>query len=167
MAGVKAQVGQVFAVPLDADKFAVGQVAAKRSAGELYLLAYDDVHVGLPTDPTCVRGKQPFIATLSLDAKIWHGHWPVIGNLTDNLIGISHPAFKVRVDGVEHIELRDGSLVRRVRADEANLLRFRTVVAPIRIEKAIKAHHGLGEWEPHFAELLYEYATTSSKLAQQ
>jgi hypothetical protein len=38
------------------------------------------------------------------------------------------------------------------------------VVAPIRVENALKALHGLGEWHPRFDDLRADYAFRSAKL---
>jgi hypothetical protein len=163
MAGVKVKTGQVFAIPLGTDRYGLGQIVAARD-GELYLTVYGDIFVGLPRDPHTIIGKRPVFSALSLDAKLWHGHWPVIGVVTENLSGIAEPIFKVGYAGALFLESRAGSMLRQTLPGEAEQLRFRTVVAPVWIEDALKAHHGLEDWNPKYDELLYDYAVNSTKL---
>lgn len=103
-------------------------------------------------------------AALTLDAKFHHGDWPIVGNRKDNLSDLPQPWFKVGVDGETHIEARDRSVTRRATSAEEASLRHRTVVAPVRIENALKAQHGLADWNPRFDELRADYAFQSANL---
>ena len=103
-------------------------------------------------------------AALTLDAKIHHGDWPIIGNRKENIGTIPQPWFKVWVEGQTYVEARDRSVIRPATTEEATALRLRTVVAPVRLEKALKAFHGIGEWQPRFDELRAEYAAESANL---
>jgi len=48
---------------------------------------------------------------------------------------------------------------------ETEALRLRTVVAPVRLENALKAHNGVGGWDPKYDELRYSYVLESSRFA--
>lgn len=48
--------------------------------------------------------------------------------------------------------------------DEATEIHHRTVVAPVRIENALKAQHGLGVWDPRLYGIRAGHAINSAKL---
>ena len=142
--GKKAVVGDVFLIPLDDRRYGIGQLAGDWK-GELYVVIYDKV-VSADASPTDVDNEPIKFAALTLDAKLYHGDWRIIGNHNDNVATISQPWFKVCVAGQTYVESRDRSVTRPATAEEAAILKLRTVVAPIRLEKALKASHGIGEW---------------------
>lgn len=159
----KAKVGDVFLIPIDDSKFGIGQIAGDWK-GELYIVIYDVVRRLGEVDPTSVSSERPLFAALSLDAKIHNGDWRIIGNVTENLDRVPQPVFKVNQDGQVFVESRDRSITRPASHSEAEALRLRTVVAPIRLENALKAAQGIGEWNPKFDELRADYAFESSRL---
>lgn len=158
----KAQVGDVFLIPIDASRHGVGQIAGDWK-GELYILVFDVAHVGSDINPSSINDMEPLFAALSLDAKIYNGDWKIVGRTTENLDRIVHPVFKVNQDKDVFLESRDRSITRPISDEDAEALRFRTVVAPVRLEKALKAYNGIGEWNSRYDDLRYEYALRSSE----
>lgn len=158
----KPMVGDVFLVPLDGERYGIGQIAGDWK-GELYVIIYDKL-AARDASPSDVDGAGLLFAALTLDAKFHHGDWPVIGNRRDNVGQLPQPWFKVSVAGRAHIEARDRSATRRATPTEEANLRRRTVVAPVRLENALRALHGLAEWNPRFEELRADYAIQSANL---
>lgn len=113
-------------------------------------------------DPSSVIAEKPLFAALTLDAKIHHGDWRIIGNVTDNLNSIPQPVFKMNQETRVHLEFRDRAISRPASSSEAASLRLRTVVAPVRLENALKACNGVGQWNPQHGELRFDYALASS-----
>jgi hypothetical protein len=95
---------------------------------------------------------------------LWHRHWPIIGNVQDNLRGFPQPNYKVRQNGVVFLESRDRTLSRPATAEEAEILRYRTVTSPAAIEVVVRAHFGIGEWNSRFEGHLADYAYRSAAL---
>ena len=158
----KAHVGDVFLVPIEGLRSGIGQIAGDWK-GELYIVIYDAVFEDGNVDPQEVIGANPLFAALSLDAKIYRGDWRIIGNVTENLASIPHPVFKVNQDGTVFLESRDRSLTRPASSVEVAAMKLRTVVAPVRLEKALQAHNGVGDWDSRYDDLRYEYALESSR----
>ncbi len=159
----KAHIGDIFQIPIDESRFGVGQIAGAWK-GELYVIIYDGLFSEKYFDSESVIGAKPLFAALSMDAKIYHGDWPIIGNVTKNLEHIPQPVFKIDQGGQVFLESRDRSVSRLASSSEAGRLRLRTVVAPVRLENALKAHSGLGEWNPRYDELRADYALDSSRV---
>ncbi len=159
--GHRAHVGDVFLIPVDESRFGVGQIAGNWK-GELYIVIYAEIMSGEYPNPESVNTAKPLFAALSLDAKIYHGDWPIIGNVKSNLKHIPQPVFKVGQDGKMFVESRDRSISRLASDSETERLRLRTVVAPVRLETAFKAYSGVGEWNPIYDALKADYAFVSS-----
>ena len=158
----KAHVGDVFLVPIDGSRRGIGQIAGDWK-GELYVVIFDAVHGDENVDPNSVLTAKPLFAALSLDAKIHNGDWKIIGNVTQNLDSMPQPVFKVNQDGAVFLESRDRLATRQASSKEAEALRLRTVVAPVRLENALKAHNGVGDWNIRYDDLRYDYALASSQ----
>lgn len=158
----KVNIGDVFLTPVDDQRYGLGQVAGDWK-GEVYVVIYDKVVEASATADE-VMGASLLLAALTLNAKFTLGHWPVIGNLKDNLALIPQPWFKVGQGGKDYIDSRDRTQTRPATPAEAGGLRYRKVVAPIRIERAVMAHHGVGEWQGHYDELRADYAVESERL---
>ena len=159
----KPKLGDVFLIPLDEARRGIGQVAGDWR-GELYVVVFDRV-VSADADASEADGASLLFAALTLDAKFFHGDWPIIGARIENLANIPQPVFKVDQGGQVYVESRDRTFSRKATQGEADELRFRTVVAPVRIETALKAANGLGPWQDRFDDLRADYALSSSRLA--
>jgi Immunity protein 26 len=161
------RVGDVFTVPLDDSRVGLGQVVARYvHRGHFYLALFEPgFPVGeLPSASEVTALPIAFLA-LSMDAKVHAGHWVVVGNapLPERL---PLPAFKEAVGSPQRVDVVDYSGKRRrpARGSEAEWLPNRTIVAPVRLEKALKARHGLEPWSDAYAALEPSEAATSARL---
>lgn len=161
--GIQVNVGDVFLVPLDDENGALGQLVSDYK-GELYVAIFGQKIATQDLDPRRVIGQEPIFLALTLDAKLFHGDWPIVGNVQENLADFPQPAFKVRQSGVAYIESRDRSVSRPAAPAEAEILRYRSVSSPAVIEKAVQAHFGIGDWTPHYDEFPADYAYQSARL---
>jgi hypothetical protein len=147
-------VGDVFVIPLVEDSVAVGQVLAERVRGmELLVGVFAGAHQS--DQAMHVASSAPFaLLGSTLDALFMHDRWQVVGR-TKPRRDVRLPTFKVAVAPGQFIEEAwDGTRLRDLPPGEANNWAFRKVVAPIRIEKAIKAMLGLAEWNEAYDALL-------------
>lgn len=161
--GIQAKVGDVFLVPLDNQNWALGQIISVWNE-ELYVAIFDQKFERRLEDPNIVLTQQPAFLALTLDAKLFHGDWPILGNMQENLVQFPQPAFKVRQSGVVYIESRDRTVSRPASSTEAEMLRYRSVSYPAVIEEAVQGYFGVGEWNPHFDKFRFDYASQSSRL---
>jgi hypothetical protein len=159
---MRVAVGDVFRIPIDDSRFALGQIAGNWK-GELYVVVFEGVVAG-DASPADVEGRNLLFAALTLDAKLHHGHWPIIGRFKSNLDDVPQPMFKVRQEGQPYIESRDRSFTRPASSAEANVLRYRTVSSPAVIDNAVKANHGQGEWLLRYEDLRADYAFESARV---
>lgn len=160
---IQVKVGDVFLVPLDGESWALGQLVSDYK-GELYVAIFGQKVETQQVDPHSVVAQEPVFLALTLDAKLFHGDWPILGNVQENLSGFPQPAFKVRQSGVVYIEARDRTVSRPASSSEAEILRYRSVSSPAVIEEAVQGHFGVCEWIPHFDKFLADYAYQSARL---
>lgn len=160
---IQVKVGDVFLVPLDGKSWALGQLVSAWN-DELYVAIFGQKVEAQGVDPHDVAAQEPVFLALTLDAKLFHGDWPILGNVQENLTSFPQPAFKVRQSGVAYIESRDRTVSRPAAPAEAEILRYRSVSSPAVIEKAVQAHFGIGDWSPHYDEFPADYAYQTARL---
>lgn len=98
MIGISLNKGDLFAVPLEANSFGAGVVAGKWME-ELYLVIFKERFGDLEAVRTAnVRELSPLLASSSLDAKLWHGHWPVVRHGVGTR-WIMQPIYKIEEPG--------------------------------------------------------------------
>lgn len=161
---VKVAVGDVFLIPLDDESAAGGYVIGIRDKEELYVAIFDQRLSRQENDPSIATGGAPVILTLTLDAKIWHRHWPVLGNLPSRSELHPKPNYKVKFKDQMCLDSYDGTIVRPASAEELEILQFRRVNSPAAVENATKACFGIGDWMEHYDKMLTKHAVASSKL---
>ncbi|WP_279304113.1 Imm26 family immunity protein [Microbacterium testaceum] len=155
--------GEVFLVPLGDGRSVAGQVLAKFRRVNYFLATFDVVLEGDAVFPSLqqLTTAPVSLLCLSLDAKLRNGDWPVIGRSPVSVID-SLPAFKVAVNEPWNFQIEDysGTRTRPASPEDERLYPFRTVVAPIRLERAAQALEGLREWDREWDELLPDPETS-------
>jgi hypothetical protein len=160
---VKPKVGDVFCVPISEEECGFGQILAKYK-GAVFLMvvfsqkARSDAHPAIEE----IISSPPLFVSNSFDAKIWHGDWPIIGNVPPDLARLPLPKYKVQIGQEMHVESYDATRARPATQSELGRLTFRTCVSPILLELALKAHWGFGEWEESFDCMKAEAALQSA-----
>jgi hypothetical protein len=163
---VQLRVGDLFLVPIDEARVALGQAAALYGQHAYFFAVFELVmHTENVAVDLALASPVSFMA-LSFDAKVAAGDWPIIGNrAVDPAWPL--PAYKEIVSVLGRVEIVDHSGTRRrpARGTEAEWVPNRTIVAPIRIERAVRARQGLGPWREEYERLRPSLATTARLFA--
>lgn len=149
------RVGDVFTMPLDDARVGYGQIVAKYGKDAYFFAIFEDVHPrGSEPDIAEVLGGRILFLALSLDAKLAADHWQVVEQRPVRE-DVPLPAYKEVAGTPDQVDVVDytGQRRRRSNPGESRLLRYRKVVAPVRLEKALRARHGLEPWRDEYAEL--------------
>jgi len=161
------KVGDVFTVPVGDGRAAIGQIVGVYGKRAYYFAIYAAV---FPLEESesrverALQGRLLFMA-LSMDAKIYVGDWIVLGSApVDEAIPL--PAYKEAVGWPIRYDVVDYSGKRRRKATkaEAASLPNRTVVAPVRLEIALRADLGLEPWVEELDELRADRVITSAAM---
>jgi co-chaperonin GroES (HSP10) len=158
---IRFKIGDVFSVPIDNDRLGYGQVVDVFEKVLIYCVFYSHL---LTREPK-LTPSDILLAGITARAKIENGDWQVVGNEIRNLNDIKRPSFKVMIDERMHIVSFSGQTKRKIEEEEADILTFRNVVAPIRYEKALCAHFGVGDWLQPYDKLLYENVVRSNEIS--
>jgi hypothetical protein len=163
---LRLKTGYAFTVPIDESRVGVGQVVATYGKDAYYFAIFDAVAPDAASVDLerALLGRVIFLA-LSMDAKLAAGHWHIVGNRPVRE-GMPLPAFKESVGGPERIDVVDysGEQRRPAQGAEAELLPNRKVVAPVRLEKALRAKHGLEPWIEAYTDLAPNESMTTARL---
>lgn len=146
----------MFVIPTGDGRVGVGQVVGCYGKDAYFFVVYDDVLAenDVVSKLSDVLAAPVKLLALSLDAKLHAGHWQTVGQAP--IRGdIPLPAYKEAVTSGDHVDVVDyaGRRRRRARKDEAECLPFRKVVAPVRLERALRASLGLEPWIAAFDDL--------------
>ena len=106
MAKPRAKIGDVFSIPIDDQRVGYGQVVLKNhSSFPIYIVvfwtAYDRNHeislAEIVADEIALVGG-------SMDSRIYHGMWKIIGNIGPDQSRIPRPNFKVYIGHSDFVE---------------------------------------------------------------
>jgi len=150
------QVGDVFTIACDERHVGVGQVVAKYGNDAYFFAVFEKVLNAKEVQECLYEALESDIRflALSLDAKIYVGDWPIIGS-ADVRADLPLPAYQEAVESGDHVDVVDYSGTRRRRASrhEVKQLDTRKIVAPVRLERALRADLGLEPWVAAFDAL--------------
>lgn len=158
------RVGDVFSLPVHGDLWGYGQVVATYGQHNYYFAVFEKIHRSkINFNPTLPVDDSIAFLALSLDVLLEIGRWRTLAtaSLPEHL---PLPAYRKSYAGeVPRVEVVDfsGKLRRPSTSVEASLLPSRVVVAPIRLEKAFKALHGLVPWDSDYDRLRPTNLTTA------
>jgi hypothetical protein len=155
---LRLNVGDVFCIPVDEERVGYGQIVAQwsESGGHFYFAIFDSLYpVDEVPDLESIASSSLVLLALSMDALLFHEHWRVVGHREVDEASIPWPAYKEGVSPPGTFDVVDHTGTRRRRAaeDEIECLPFRKVVAPIRVEKALRALHGKEVWDEAYDAL--------------
>lgn len=161
--GVRSRIGDVFLVPLH-DDYSVGQVIDKYKAS-IYVIMFNRRTSLEAARSLDVASLEPIFASLTFDAFLFHEMWPVVFSDKEAAKARLRPLFKVRIDGRHYVESFEGEQLRPATRRDEEILRYRNITAPIGLDHAVKAFHGLEPWQLRYEDFRYEYVERSALLA--
>ena len=152
---IKIREGDVFTIPIDIERVGFGQILRIPNKNNFIIVVYEfysntsDGHVLAD-----IIKKPILLMGYTMDAKLYHRHWLIIGNYLCNISDVPMPLFKIGVPPGD-IYLLDfaGRVIRPCTVEEFDALNYRKVIAPIRYERALQAFYGIGEWKEEYNEM--------------
>lgn len=149
--------GDIFTIPIDEETIGHGQIVFTRSQNFLIIVFEGRWGENISPNLDDIVNSKILFMGYTMDAKLYHKHWVVIGNLEKNLEHIQLPLYKLGTPPDEIFLLdHTGAKLRPCSESEFSKLKYLKVVAPIRYEKALKANYGVADWRDDFDELRVE-----------
>ncbi len=157
------EVGSVLRLPIDESRSGVAQVVGKHNTSTFYFGLFKEL---VPPDASdedfsrVVADSDLLLLAPSFDGKVHSGAWSIVGHrgVRDD---IALPAYKIGTPGHYRVVDFAGRRAREVTDDEAGNLEYMTVVAPVRLERALAANAGVGDWLAAYDGLFPPKGTTA------
>ncbi|MGE8513543.1 MAG: Imm26 family immunity protein [Chryseobacterium culicis] len=171
----KLNVGDVFTIPLENDEFGIGQIVYMPNHKHNFIMIVFDKKYNLKeeVDLNGLQDLKILFLGYTVDAKLYHKDWEIIGNNLSNLSSVKFPCYKLGLpnddypDGARLVNYK-GNVIANINKSQFDKLSFQSEVGPIRFEKALKAHFGLQEWiTEDYDKILYEKTLESVKIAEE
>ncbi len=142
--------GDIFTIDISEKLHGYGQIISKPHEGNFMMIVFNLKTESELEIETIVNSEILFMG-LSLDAKLYHNHWKIIGNSKANIDKIELPVFKLGLDLIDY----NLKIIENKFGFDINNLSNHTTFSPIRFENALKAYFGFGEWNEDYERLLY------------
>lgn len=162
---MRLKVGDLFTIPLNGEEVGFGQIVARPNKATLIIVVYDlRSKVSESYNLEKVGSSNVLLLGYTLDAKLYHKHWEIIGN--NPVKDVEMPIYKVGIPpGDIFITNYKGEVIRSCTVEEFDQLIYLTVIAPVRYENAVKAYFGLQEWiDEDYNKILYKSVLASVKV---
>lgn len=165
---MKLKVGDIFTIPISDEKTGFGQIIIIPSKSNFIIVVFEKVYTGRdwPNVKEIIEDKILFLG-YTMDAKLYHNHWQIIGNETSNLDRIKLPYYKLGTPPDCKLVDYKGKVIGKIGKDKFQKLEYKTVLAPIEYELALKAYYKLGEWEEEFSQFIYDKTLESIKIVEE
>jgi len=161
---MKLKVGDIFTIPVNDEKTGFGQIIKIPNKSNFVIVVFNEIYAGRnwPGLTEIVNDKILFFG-YTMDAKLYHKHWKIIGNDSINVSKIKMPFYKLGTPPDCKLTDYKGNILRRITKDIFDRLNYQEVIAPVRYENALKATHNFAEWREDYNELLYDNVLESIK----
>jgi len=152
--GPRPKVGDVFTIPIDTNRVAVGQVVDKVHKA-WWVAVYDRAFNAADLiDIEAALGYRVRLLALTFDARIRHGYWPRIGRHQVDTAALKWPTFQTMTPDGDVVTDHHGDGVRSAGLIDRVRLPRMTFVSPMTLEEGVQALFGARRWETHFNDLL-------------
>ena len=142
--------GDVFRIPVADGRFGHGWFVRRNPALNLYIAVFGSLYDedSVPDVARIVEDEVAFLGH-TVDAQIWWGRWPIVGNVKPDPTRIPLPAFKYsRPDGTVIAVDYAWEHERVAKPEEVPALRTGTNYDPSTFVEALSALHGLTSLVP-------------------
>ena len=147
----RVRLGDVVAIPVSGEKTACAQVLVKRKI--LYVSVFSRLYPD-PINVADVLSDTPALAGWTMDAKIYHGDWKILGNASPKYAALAKRKYLVEYEGNIWVQDLEGKLEHVASRAEADTLFPKSSYSPVRLERAIRAFHGMEPWCSDFDDLV-------------
>jgi len=169
----KLNVGDVFAIPLNENEVGFGQCVTphKKTSGGFVIAVYSFREDKNQTvDISKIVNTEPIFLGFTFDALLCDlPKWKIIGNYSDNINSLKLPYNRLGTPPDEIYLLNvNNERIAEISEEIFNELTYKTEIAPIRYENALKAYFGLQEWkEEDYDKILYKHTLKSNEIANK
>lgn len=148
------RVGDLFTIPINAERVAVGQLVDKVMTAWYVVVFEATQQSGAPINTDEVLRSRIRLQAITSHSRIHHGYWKVVGHVGVDATRIKWPEFKTMTpDTYMVIDIR-GEAIREASWLDRLRLKNWTSFSPMIIEDAAKSLFGAGEWDSRWDDIL-------------
>lgn len=149
----RARRGDVVSIPVDDAHYVAAQIVDFYRRQACFVAVFEPLYAQADEIDlsAATRERLVFIA-LTFDGRIVSGDWRVLGNVLP-AEDLPFPAYQVDDGGIMSIEDHTGKISRRLESGDPELPQ-RTFVAPMVLERAVRAKHGRESWDSRYDSLV-------------
>lgn len=164
---MKLKVGDIFTIPVSEEETGFGQVINIPNKSNFIIVVFEKIYIGRdwPSLNEIVNGQILFFG-YTMDAKLYHKHWKIIGNDSSNLGRIKLPYYKLGTPPDCKLVDYKGNIIRKIGNDVFEKLEYQEIIAPVRYENALKAYYKLAEWREDYDKLLFDRTLESITIVE-
>jgi len=152
---INAKLNDVFGIPIAEKLWGLGKIVAVYKKNILLVVVFEKSIKGSPKYRDDVLESGLILLGLTQDAKLYHGHWPIVGNDKSDR-NIKLPEYLIGPPEKCAVEDFFGNRIRMAEDLDQTTLSYKTIVGPIRFEKALQAIYGVRDWKPEYDMLRIE-----------
>lgn len=150
---MKLQVGDIFEFTFNENRLCYGQIVNILKKNTITITIFEGLYKSRPDTTELMQDNILFFGN-TFDAKFYHKHWIIIDNNKSNLNQIKLPYYKIDTNPI-YIEDFYENKIRKAIGLEEDILEYRSYIAPVAFELAIKAYYKKSEWNDAYNKLLY------------
>lgn len=158
------KVGDIFEFSINENSTSYGQIIKVLDDSTLVVIVFESQYKNRPSICELLEDRV-LLYGITLDAKLYNKDWKIIASETRNLSTIKSPYFKIGTSPV-FIENIDKQIIREATEKEIERLVYRTIVAPVRFELALKGYYKQIEWKDKYDSLLYSKIEDSIRIVE-
>lgn len=156
---IKVKEGDIFTIPISESKVGLGQIIFVDKYGyNLYVIIFkEDFNTPLNSNELSIDKLTPFLIGGTMDARIYHGMWEIIGSKNISSSHILKPNFIIGTDS-KRVESFEGKYLREASPEDLKRFDYRSSRAPIAFENLLKSEV-LGIEKPvNWEKLTFNYS---------
>jgi Immunity protein 26 len=162
--------GDLFTIPLNESEFGIGQIVCFPNTSDAFIIIVFDKKYSSSQNidfKELVTSEILFLG-YTFDAKLYYKDWNIMDNIKSNIADVKSPFFKLgTIDDARLVNYKSEEL-KAIDKKSFEQLSYKTEIAPIRYENALKAHFGLKEWKAEdYDKILYKKTLESIKVAEK
>ena len=166
---LKLKEGDLFTIPVNKNEFGLGQIICFPKTSDAFIIIVFDKKYHDIEDVIFEEGVNSKILFLgyTFDAKLYYKDWQILGNYKLNIEDIILPFFKVGTSDDARLVNYKSEELTPIDINDFEKLSYKSEIAPIRYENALKSYFGLKEWSAEdYDKILYQKTLESIKVAE-
>ncbi|ALM50534.1 hypothetical protein AMR72_17575 [Flavobacterium psychrophilum] len=156
--------GDIFEFSINQSTKSYGQIIDTAKKSTITIIVFEGLYSSRPEIKELLNDNILFFGN-TFDGKLFNKHWIVFDNFIDNIKNVKLPYYKI---GLEDLYVEDffENKLRKINKNEEDVLLYKSYIAPVRFELALKAYYKILTWDNDYDKLLYSNVLKSNEIIE-